>query len=122
MRQGLSQVPEPVWLPHQVRVKRDAEHQRLLPTLTELLVEPVDHHVPEVPGAVLACRNGRDVVDLLRVRDAPERTARACPQLDRLVVVAPLRMSQRERERNWATSVWAKSEDSPRPKGLTFKV
>ena len=69
--QRAAQVAQAVGLADDVRVQRQAHHQRLAARLLEHLVEVVDDHRGEILGVHLARDDHRDVVELLRIGHRP---------------------------------------------------
>src|SRR5258706_85905 len=84
-----AQRPQPERLAEHVRMDRDVADERMAPALIDHLLELVDDHVAELPGAWLAVHHHGRVVDFHRVGYREDRPrARSHPY--RLVVARPV--------------------------------
>ena len=70
--QRAAQMPQPVGLPDQVGVQRNALHQGLIARLVQHCIGAVDDHLREVFAVHLARHDHGNVVELLRVGHRPQ--------------------------------------------------
>ena len=90
MFESTTQVTQTMRLPHQVRVQRNAHHQRLTRGLPQHFFEVIDYQIGERLRVHLARKDHRDIVDFFRVRNRPQRLTVARMQARGLIVVTPV--------------------------------
>ena len=88
--QRATQVVQPIGLPDDVGVQRNAHDQGLALGLLKHFVKVVDDHVCKVFGIHLTRHDHWDVVDFLGVGHGQQTVPTACAHARDLVVVAPV--------------------------------